>query len=640
VSHIRSRFCFTLIAIFSLCAAGNLFAQEDLEKASRKGSRIIDDSTRQIYGPTTSQWFTRDDLFLDSWKTYPIDTVSENFHWFDFNPKYQNNFQDLGNIGTAAQPVMQPVLQTIGATSGFSTYDLYWNDWNVNYFNTRSPYSNMNVILGGKGRSLTNITYTRNITPTWNFGFDYHGLFIDKQVQRSGKGDRNVRSNDYDLFMSYHTRDSAYAVLGSFRRMFHRVSEYGGVKPTDEYRVSDLFEQNAQPWLTEAESNDLRRGYFLYHQYRLNRGFQVYHQLQSDRQRNQFLDNLDQEINGDEFFDAIVVDSAETHDEVRFNAMRNDVGVKGNLSRLFYNGFVGFRNFSMEYKYLNEEFLEVPASGNEWYVGGSMFIDLDSLLRIGGNAEWMLDNRYKINAELKTKWVEATLSRAVTTPAFVHQAYRGSHDQWLNDFTETEASRLWGALHYRSRVLRISPGVALATWRNLIFFKKGNYGGDQTVLPIQSSGYQTVLNPELRISVWPVKHLQVSAFGIYAKVLENADDALQIPEWFVNAQVAYSNIWFNGNFDFQIGVDLHWKSAYFAYGYDPAIQQFYQQREIQAPDFPVMDVFFNAKIIRGRIFLRYHNLLKAFLSSGNVPTPYYPGVQNVLDFGFDWSFYD
>jgi hypothetical protein len=29
-----------------------------------------------------------------------------------------------------------------------------------------------------------------------------------------------------------------------------------------------------------------------------------------------------------------------------------------------------------------------------------------------------------------------------------------------------------------------------------------------------------------------------------------------------------------------------------------------------------------------------------FMNYGNVPTPFYPGIQNIIDFGFDWSFFD
>ncbi len=612
-------------------------AQEE-EDRPRVGSRIIDDTTRQIYGPTTSRYFTKDEIFYNRWQAYPIDTVIRDFHRFGYVDWNENKYQDLGNIGTAIIPIYPGPPQLIGLRSGFDTYDLYWDTEAPVYFNTRSPYSNLHVALGGKGRSVTHVVYSRNINPRLNFGFSFNGLFIDKQVQREGKGDRNVRSNYYDLFLSYHSKDSAYTLLADFRRMYHRVFEYGGVKLDDDYSVEDLFLINAQPWLQNAESNDLRRDYHLYHQYKVGNALQVYHQFNSYRQRNQFLDQS--EPYGDQFFDAVVVDSATTKDEVKFQSIRNELGVKGNLLKLFYNGFVAFRNFKMDYKYFYEDYLSLQTRGSEFYVGGRMSLDLKSWVTVKGHAEWMLDDRYRISGSIQTRWFEATIDRSVYTPSFLQQAYRGSHDVWINSFGNTEASSVKGNLIYQSRRISIYPGVGLNTFRNLVFFKKDDYGIDQTVLPVQSGGYQTVLNPELRFSVLLVKNLTLKATGIYTEVLENANDAVQLPKLFVNSQLMYTNVWFGGNFDFQVGVEAHWKSTYYAYGYDPAIQQFYQQVEIKTPEFPVVDIFLNAKILRGRIFVRYHNLAKAFSAIGPVPTPNYPGVRNVFDFGFDWSFYD
>lgn len=625
------------LLLISLTISFQAVAQEE-EERPRVGSRIIDDTTRQIYGPTTSRYFTWDEIFYNKWQAYPIDTVISNFHRFGYMDRYENKYQDLGNIGTAITPIYTTAPELIGARSGFNAYDLYWNTEVSVYFNTRSPYSNMNIILGGKGRSVTNVVYSRNINPRLNFGFTYNGLFIDKQIQRQGKGDRHVRSNYYDLFLSYHSKDSSYTLLTNFRRMYHRVNEYGGVKLDGEYSVEDLFLINAQPMLLNAESNDLRRNYHLYHQYKIGSGLQIYHQFDSYRQRNQFLDQ--DEPNGSLFFDAVVVDSAITRDEVKFKSIRNELGVKGNLLKLFYNGFVTFRSFNMNYKYFNEGDLYLPTTGTEVYVGGRMSLDLKSWVVVKGYAEWMLDDRYRINGSIKSRWFEASIERSVYTPSFLQQAYRGSHDVWLNNFSNTEANMVKGNLIYQSKRFGIFPGIGLSTFRNLVFFKKGDYGIDQTVLPVQTSGYQTIVNPELRFSAVLVKNLVLKATGIYSEVLENDGDAVQLPRLFVNSQLAYSNIWFKGNFDFQLGIDAHWKSSYYAYGYDPVIQQFYQQKEIKAPDFPVVDIFFNTKVLRGRIFLRYHNLFKAFSNIGPVPTPGYPGVRNVFDFGFDWSFYD
>lgn len=610
-------------------------AQED-ERILRRGSRIIDDTTRQVYGPNTSRVFTFYDLFYDRWETRPVDTVIRDFHRIGVVERSRYTLQDLGNIGTAVKPVFPEVTGRIGATSGFDAYNVYWDETAPHYFNTRSPYSKIHLILGGRGRSLTNVTYSRNINPRWNFGFNYHGLFIDKQVQRQGKGDRNVKNNTYDIFMSYYSKDSTYAILADFRRMFHRVFEYGGVRLADGYNIADMFELNAQPWLNNAESNDFRLNYHLYHQYRVGGGLQFYHRLESFRQRNQYIDPSP--LNN--FYDTVIISTNQTFDQMKFRALRNEAGIKGRAGMFFYNGFVAIRSFAVDYLHLNETFLDYPVtSGTELYTGGELVLPLPKLGTLSGRLNWMFDDRYYFNARINTHWLEASLSRSVYTPGLLYQAWRGNHNVWLNTFSNTEASELKGNLIIATRRFRFYPGLALNTYRNLIFFRDG-FPGSQPVLPVQSSGYQTVALPQFRIAVEPVKNLFLRGEWFYSRILENSGNALQLPSWFANAQLSYANIWFNGNFDFQVGVEVHYKRPYLAYAYMPSVQQFYLQTQIVAPDFPVMDVFLNAKILRGRIFLRYHNLLKVFLNTGPVPTPYYPGVRNTVDFGFDWSFYD
>ncbi|MCX7637197.1 MAG: putative porin [Cyclobacteriaceae bacterium] len=630
-AELRKPFIFLVVLLVPY-----LIRAQEPERLPRRGSRIIDDTTRQVYGPQTSRVFGFTDLFYERWETRPVDTVIRDFHRMGPVERSLYTLQDLGNIGTAVRPVYPQVTDRIGVHPGFDAYDVYWKETIPNYFNTRSPYSNMHVILGGRGRSLTSVTYSRNINPRLNFGFDYHGLFIDKQVQRQGKGDRNVKNNTYDIFMSYHSKDSSYALLADFRRMYHRVFEYGGVRLPGDYIISDMFALNAQPWLANAESNDFRINYHLYHQYRVGRGLQVYHRLESYRQRNRYIDNNP----GNPFYDTVFISTQNTFDQVKFRALRNEAGIKGRAGVFFYNGFFALRSFAVDYLHLNEQFLDFPeTSGTEFYTGGEVILPLPKLGTLSGKLNWMFDNRYYFIANLNTHWLVASLSRSVYTPGFVQQAYRGNHNTWLNNFSETEASELKGNLIIQTKRFSLYPGLSLNTYRNLIFFRDG-FMGSQRMLPVQTDGYQTVVLPQLRISVEPVKNLFLRGEWTYSRILENAGDALQLPSWYAQAQLSYANIWFNGNFDFQVGMEVNYKRPYLAYAYAPSVQQFYLQTQFTTPDFPLLDVFLNAKILRGRIFLRYHNLLKIFFNTGPVPTPFYPGVRNTVDFGFDWSFYD
>ena len=35
----------------------------------------------------------------------------------------------------------------------------------------------MDIAIGGDGRAITDVSYSRNISPQWNFGFDFKGGF-------------------------------------------------------------------------------------------------------------------------------------------------------------------------------------------------------------------------------------------------------------------------------------------------------------------------------------------------------------------------------------------------------------------------------------------------------------------------------
>lgn len=631
------------LLFFILLLNGLLATAQVIEQPERRGSRIIDDTTKQIFGPNTSKYFFERDVFYNRQILHSIDTFSRNFHRnSSYVQKYNNLYQDLGNIGTAIRPIYYQTPETIGVSGGFHAYDLYWDTEQVRYFDTKSSYSNMQLILGGKGRSLTRATFSRNINQRWNFGFTYRGLFVDKQIQRKGKADRITRSNYYDAYTTYQNKDSTYRIFFNFRRSFHRVNEFGGVRvdPEDSTGLIDYFDINAKPWLTTAQSDDLRMNVHLFHQYSIGTALQVYHTADRYRQANRFLDIQNQ--SQEDFYDFVEIqDSDSVRDVSKFKTFRNEVGIKGSLSKLFYNGYYAIRHYNMSNNHLLSDTLNIRTNGDESYLGGRISLKLDSLVEVNGWAEVMQEGNYRIQGSIRSKWFEASLKQMQYAASFLSQTYRGSHDVWENNFSNIESTQINGYLHYKNSVLTFSPGITLTRLKNYVFFDQVT-GVDtvQQVLPIQSAGNQIITAPEVRFSVTFFRHITFSNQTIYTLFIENADQAIRVPELFVNAQLSYANIFYNGNLDMHAGVDLHWKSAYYAPGYDPVIQQYYTQDIFQSPAFPLVDIFFNAKIKRARVFFKYNNLIQVLLKTGYFPTPYYPGQRNILDFGFDWSFYD
>jgi len=634
-----------LLLLFLLLNASLVRAQ----LPERRGSRVIDDTTKQIYGPNTSRYYSEQEVFYNREILRPIDTLIRNYHRnANYVAKNDFLFQDLGNIGTAIRPIYYTPPSVIGESSGFHAYDLYWDSEKVNYFDTKSPYTNLQLILGGQGRSLTRAGFSRNINPRWNFGFNYRGLFVDKQIQRRGKNDRITRSNYYDIYTGYQNKDSTYRIFVNLRRMLHRVNEFGGVRVEDSTVLVDFFDPDARPWLTNASSEDLRTNFHIFHQYKVGSGLQFYHTLDRYKQKNKFLDVSNSSQN--EFYD--FVDNLSEKDSVRdattIRTLRNEIGIKGNLLKLFYNGYVAFRHYHMKYNHLPTadtlNLLAWPAQkGDETYFGGRISLALDSLVEVRGWAEVMIPGTYRIEGSIRSKWFSASAKQMLYKPSYLVKAYRGRHDYWENwtDDTPIDVSQLSGALHYKNSVLSISPGLTFTRLRNYIFFDRvSTVDTVQQVLPVRSTGNQIFVSPEVRFAITFFRHVTLSNHAIYSVFLENANDAIRIPKLFATSQLSYSNIFFNGNLDMHGGVDFHWKSAYYAPGYDPAIQQFYNQDEFESPSFPLVDLFFSAKIKRARIFFKYNNLIQVLTGSGYFPTPYYPGQRNIFDFGFDWSFYD
>ena len=607
-------------------------AQEDLP--SRRGSKIIDDSTKQVYGPKTSRYYYEHDIYLNQVKLNTIDTAIHNFQRFTYVQRNEYKYQDLGNIGSAIRPVFVEAPKVIGLTSGFTSYDMYWNSEQIKLYDTKSPYVNMHVMLGGKGRSMTRATFSRNINPRWNFGFTYRALLIDKQVQRQSKGDRSVRSTYYDFYTTYSTKDSSYRVVASFRRNNLDADEYGGIRITDNFTYKDYFSTNAQPKLLDAAQNDLRMNFRVYQQYSLGSGLQIYNTFERYRQGTEFTD-FPATAPAD-FYDYTdeTIDGDTTQGLTKFKAIRNESGIKGNLLKLFYNGYYAIRRVS------NYNLFTGVYKDMEHYLGGRIALRLDSLGDLSGWGELQSNGNYRLEGSLTSRWFEASLKQMQYSVPYMYQYYRGFHDFWQNSFDPINMTQLHGYLHYRSRVLNVSPGMTLTRVGNYVFMKQGEYDDGQTVLPQQASGEQLIFSPEVKLTLTFLRHVKFNSNAIYTRLLASDADAIQIPEWFINAQIAYENIHFNGSLDIQTGFEAHYQSTYYGLGYDVPMQSFYVQQQVKTKGFPIVDAFVSARIKRGRVFFKYNNIVQALTKEGYMFTPEYPGQRNILDFGFDWSFYD
>lgn len=610
---------------------------------SGRGSQIVDDSTKNVYGPKTTLWTTEQDVFINKSNYRPLDTTLTNYHRWTYVQKFNNRYQDLGNVGTALNPIFPILSTTIGANPGYQTYSLYYDTQEPKYFDTKSPFTKILLVWGGDGRAMTHIEFSRNINPRWNFGFNYRPILADKQLQRT-KGVRQTVSHYYDFHTSYKSKDERYLIFGSYRRVRHRVFENGGIYLSRDTTFKAYFDQNAQPYLVAAESEELKNSLHVFQQYQLASPFQLYHKLDITRQRNYFSDKQANETNYDKYFSYTNpdpdIDTSNVKDGIEFKTTVNEFGIKGNAAFLFYGFYYKMRMYSTYNQYVDETTLSFKNDGIENYVGGQIAFRFDSLAELSGKAEYLLDGNYLLQANLKTPWLVATGISSLAKPSFLPLAYRGSHNSWVNNFSDPFYNQLSAFIKGDFGSFFISPGATYTNLTNYIYYRSNDVAGEQTVIPVQSSGNQQVFTPELRMSLRFFRHLYLRPQVQYTKLLNNTDNAMRIPEWFMNAQLSFENTLFKNAIQVQIGVDAHWRSDYTAPSYDPTIQQFYVQDKTIIAAYPLVDVFFNGKFKGGKFFVKYHNLNQLFTKEGYTPTPTYRGVGNILDFGFELILFD
>jgi hypothetical protein len=613
---------------------------------SRTGSLILDDSTKNVYGPTTTMWMSERDYFTGQGRYRPLDTAIRDFHRWMRVQQLDNMYHDLGNNGTAMNSIFPEAGET-GADPGYKAYSQYIKAYDLKVYDTKSPFTRMYFIWGSRGRAVTDAEYSRNITPKWNVSFSYRALLSDKLVLRQGKGDRQVIEHYYDIHSHYSTPKDFYKVRIKYQRIRHRVRENGGLIITSGDSTYNAYfdDQQVAPRLRVARNAEQINNVHLQHQLGPKQAH-VYHQFDFRRQVNWFRDELDLETLPDEYFDFIRLDSPKRSlDSVVFTTFSNQVGIKGNFGRqnqFFYNGYARLRSYEMFNWNMRADTLALPMKANELYTGGELQYAFDSLQYVTALAE-TLDGGYgRMLIAARTRWLDVNARRMVSKPTFLQTGYAGTFDLWENTFRRVTTTQAAAFAKVTVGPLFVAAGGTYTNFKNYIYFAERDTfpGTSQRVLPLQTSQDVTYATPEIRMDLTIIKRIHIRPRLLYTRMLNDADSVLRIPKYFFNGQLAFEDNLFKGKLEVQIGVDVHWHSAYRAMGYDLVNQTFYNQDKVTTPAYLLADIFFTAKMKRGRFFFKYYNAGQLLSGVGFMPTPYYRGAQNLLDFGIDMLLFD
>ncbi len=605
--------------------------------SSANPSGGIDDSTKVIYGPKTSRYFLESDVLNNRKTLYPLDTLIEGFHAYNFVQRSQNRLVDLGNFGTASRPVFFAPAQNLGTLMGFNAYTPYmYQPDSMRYFDTKSPFSNLYFVMGGLGQNVFRVDMNQNIKKRWNFGFNAQRMSANKQFGTSGRTDseqRLIENWAFVLHSNYRSADEKYMIMGNYSNLSHFSRDQGGVAIEAVNGVTDFFPANAPAALLDrATTFERRNRLHIYHQYKLSNGFQAFQTVDYQSQSNIYKD-LD--VAGSltkRFYKNVVLQPKVVNPDVRFRAFETKFGLKGQYRGFDYRTHLRTRVFGQTDAYAQTDSIwrSSRRSGFQNFVGLWLSYHLkDSTQRVEGEVEYLPGGDFKLKADLHSRWFSAGYHVVASSPTFLQQQFRSNILSWQNDFRLVTSNQIYGQINYQTKHLSLRPSLEYSLISNYIYF-------DTNTVARQFTGNFSLIQVGLG---WQTSLGRFRTLGqVYYTDLNN-NSYLRIPKLFANLRLSYDFKYAKVLF-INAGIDLHYKSTYFADAYTPLTQQFYLQDRIAVQGYVIADVFANLRINRVRLLLKMAHVNSGVLAPGYFTTPLFAGVGRHFSFGVNWPLFD
>lgn len=602
--------------------------------ASSASAQIVDDSTKLVYGPHTVL-FTYENLIKNNFSDIYVnpDTLVYEMEKYNSVDRSNRRFQSLGFLGSPLFDLEYEAPSHPGRTMGFSGYDQYFKPLaDIRYFDTKSPYMDVGVVLGGDNRTKIDFTFSRNINPHWNIGFDINRITADKQIGSDGQGDRATESSLFDIYVNYFNEEKPYGFAASITSMNHTVDNIGGVLiGTSDSTRADFFQyQESDVKLDEAPSQDSRRRYHVYQQFKLGSGFQLYHQMDYNTQQYQFKnDSTDSKY--DDFHTKFYLDSGLTRENTTYSDFTNEAGLKGGIKGAFYRFYLKRR----ELIYNPKGSLETTAS--ETYAGTYLRFDWKERFSVSGLGELSNEGAYKLTGNLSSDLIKVSYTSQRALQSFLVQSYAGNHHNWNNDFSPLFTNELKGSLNISWNRFDFEPRVTLSTMSNLVYFNQNQEPQQQSSAIVlnklggrASMDFFRMNEDEYFRLENEVTALQYSGAG---------NGIIKTPNFRYAGRIFWRGLWFQNAVPVEVGADLFYRTSFKGQQYDPVITRYYIQEDLRLENYLAVDVFVNMKIRSLRAFVKWTHVNQQ-RNDGYMETPYYPGQKAIIDLGVQWLFFD
>ncbi|HLP06083.1 MAG TPA: putative porin [Paludibacter sp.] len=583
--------------------------------------------------------------------TIPVDTVHLNFT--ERNPidrfSIANSYN--GNLGS---PIQSKIYFDRPANTDFIFSNAYFpytmNVQNATFYNTKTPYSNLNYITGGTTyRKEDNIKFifTANANKKLNFGTTLDYIYAVGEYRN-----QSVRRFAGSLFGSYN--GTHYSATGLVATNNHSNFENGGIASTKDGINPTGVATKDIPVNITGYSNFRQNIFYYNHQYSI--GFERPVRVSKDSMGveyvpvTRFAHTFKLEDSRKRYFENNVITGFYTN-TYGVEAQTNDTSALQTLTNNFSISMA--EEFNKWMKFGLSAFIENEVQRYTYDNYNLLNLEFKSSTKLGGVLSKQQGRRFRYNAlgemtfvgykagdfvlqgniggffKLWNDSISMVASGFVRSdePSWILQHYQSNHFRWDNDFSKVYRTHVGGTFSLPTRLFSLNVSIENIT--RMIYFNK-------LALPEQNDGNVQVVAANLK---------QDFHFGKFA--LENnavyqvssQKDVLPLPMLALFHNLYFHDIWFHV-LSVQLGATVRYHTAYHAPAYMPATGQFYSQSETLIGNYPVANIYANFHLKRTRFFLEYYHINQKFMDGAYYSMPGYPLNPKVTKLGISWNFYD
>ena len=603
----------------------------------KSGRAALDDSTKQVYGPNTMYFVHESDVVNSREIKRRIDTTLTLFQRYLFQEKSGFLTANLGNDGTAARQVFFQSPGTLGTQLGYSVYSPYaFQSEQVRYFNSKSPYSEVEYNLGGGGQTRLNFNFARNVDSLWNIGIALQRMVADKVLTDAAfKSGEQSLLGQWGLLLhtNYQSKNKKYRLLGHINYFDQGTNDQGGVKLSKVLTADEALKYIDNTAILSnslSQSNDKFIKFHVYHEYVGWKGLQLFQAVDVENRTVKFRDKAFQQSLVDGFYPRTYIQYIQApaedslYNENQWSSYSHQTGLKGIYKQFEYRTYLKQRFWSV-YNPLNESKLD----RFENYVGLWINQSFNQNIDFTAEGEYLLGSDYRIKASFQSPFFQVTAQRISYSPSVAQNWVYNTSYRWKNDFANISMDEISGALHLKSKYVYFKPGLTIQRISDWVYF-------DSLATPTQTKSDIGVFRTTVDLGG------QWRKFSWFTKLYANTQtgpNLIRMPNLLIDANLAL-DVQYKKLLYVQFGIDIHHQSAYFADAYQPALQQYHLQNNYQVPAFVQLDPYVSLRINRVRLFFKMSHANYGLLNNNYYTAYLHPAMSRVFGYGVKWLLFD